>query len=119
MMNITGEQLALIATAIVSLISAVAVAKISKNPQKSTQVDEYGFFYDQHQIFYDRAIKEAEALRIKKLALEREIEYLKIQVSDLEELIKIYEKEIVAKDNDLEYWISEAKLAYKIIDNEL
>lgn len=119
MMNLSGEQLALIATAIVSLISAVTVAKISKDPQKSTQVDEYGFFYDQHQIFYDRAIKEAEALRVKKIALEEEIKNLKAQVTDLEEIIKIYEKELEQKDDDLDYWISEAKIAYKIIDKEL
>ena len=119
MMNLSGEQLALIATAIVSLISAVTVAKISKKPQEKTQVDEYGFFYDQHQIFDDRAIKEAENLREKKMALENEIKKLKKQITDLEEIIKIYEKEIKEKDDDLDYWISEAKIAYKIIEKEI
>lgn len=119
MMNLKGDQLALIATAIVSLISAVTVARISKKPQEKTQVDEYGFFYDQHQIFYDRAIKEVETLKEKNLALEDEIEKLKKQITELEEIINIYEKEIKEKDEGLDYWISEAKIAYKIIDKEL
>lgn len=119
MMGLKGEQIALIATAAVSLISAIAVAKISKNPQKSTRVEEYGFFYDQYQILYEGVLRDAESLREKKQLLKLQIQELERQVSDLEETVKMYEKELSEMEIELKYWIDEAKLAYKIIDKEI
>lgn len=119
MMNLGGEQIALIATAIVSLVSAIAVALISKKPQAKSQVDEYGFFYDQYQILYEGVLKDAETLREKKKSLIAEIKELKEQISLLEETVKLYEKELTEMDTELQYWIDEAKLAYKIIDKEI
>lgn len=119
MMGIADEQLAIIATAIIGLVSAVAVALIKKKPEPKTQVDEYGFFYDQYQILYESVLKDAETLRIKKDSLVLQVEQLEKKIEELEETIILYEKEIEEINNELQYWVDEAKTAYKIIDKEL
>lgn len=119
MNTLGGEQIALIATAIVGLVSAIAVALINKKPKPKTQVDEYGFFYDQYQILYKSVLEDAETLRVKKESLRLQINKLEIQVADLEKTIELYEKELDEVNKELQYWIDEAKIAYKIIDKEI
>lgn len=117
MMNLKGEQLALIATAIVSLISAIAVARINKQPEiKKEKRDKYEYFYNQHQSLYDTVVGELGYLQEQNNYLKFEIKKLEGEIKTLEKTIEGYEQNLKDEIEDKAYWKEEAKAAYDIID---
>lgn len=130
MFGLTSEQLMLIGTAVISLVSAISVAVINKRPDNDkAEIDKFGFFYDQYKILYDEAVNRVDILRIENQELSLEIEKLEQQVIELEEILEISEEElkeleavaegkILELKKELKYWKGEAKIAYKILEDE-
>ena len=129
MFGLTGEQIAIIASAILSMFSAIAVARIRQHPEsEKSKVDKFSFFYDQYKILYEEAISRVETLQLENQELSAEIKKLEEQIDKLEEIIKVKnekelyssleEREINKLQEDLLYWKQEALTGYILLGIE-
>lgn len=119
MIEISGAEAATIITGFLSLVGAVWVAWIKKKPDKSTKVDEYGFFYDQYQILYEGVLKENEVLKSESEELKEEINLLNNKITKLKQEIDNFKKKMREKNVELDYWTEEARTAFELLDLEI
>lgn len=129
MFGLSGEQIVIVASAILSMFSAIAVARIRQRPEsEKSKVDKFGFFYDQYKILYEEAVSRVDTLQLENKELSEEIKKLEEQIDKLEEIIKVKnqkeldlsleEREINKLQEDLLYWKQEALTGYVLLGIE-
>ena len=129
MFGLSGEQIVIVVSALLSMFSAIAVARIKERPEsEKSKVDKFGFFYDQYKILYEEAVSRVKTLQKENEALLTEIKNLEKQITKLEKIIqkKNEEEEYLKLDDtvikqlqkDLEYWKDEAMLGYVLLGIE-
>lgn len=129
MFGLKGEQVVIVVSAILSMFSAIAVARIRQRPEsEKSKVDKFSFFYDQYKILYDEAMNQVKTLQLENRELFAEIKKLEEQIDKLEEIIKVKnekelcssleEREINKLQEDLLYWKQEALTGYVLLGIE-
>ena len=129
MFGLKGEQVVIVVSAILSMFSAIAVARIRQRPEsEKSKVDKFSFFYDQYKILYEEAINQVKTLQLENRELFAEIKKLEEQIDKLEEIIKVKnekevclsleEREINKLQEDLLYWKQEALTGYVLLGIE-
>ena len=129
MFGLSGEQIVIVVSALLSMFSAIAVARIKERPEsEKSKVDKFGFFYDQYKILYEEAVSRVKTLQKENEGLLTEIKNLEKQITKLEKIIqkKNEEEEYLKLDDtaikqlqkDLEYWKDEAMLGYVLLGIE-
>lgn len=129
MFGLKGEQVVIVVSAILSMFSAIAVARIRQRPEsEKSKVDKFSFFYDQYKILYDEAMNQVKTLQLENRELFAEIKKLEEQIDKLEEIIKVKnekelcssleEREVNKLQEDLLYWKQEALTGYVLLGIE-
>lgn len=118
MNKLTVEQVAIILTPLITLISGVLVARINKSPTAETEIDKHGFFYEQYRKLYEGALRDADNLRVRKELLRDEIKTMEVLIHDLKESLRLYEDEVDRISKELAHWKKEVTTAYELIGKE-